>query len=198
MAFIYNIQAQDPNRPTILNGMKVNHMIGFTFPFAELDFSECTDFAYMFYNDATMATTPTYNGVVKPKQAQYMFDGCSYLSTVTFPIDLTDSQTTPNNMFHNCQNLKEVRFVGDISKDIDFAQSGQLSQDTLNSVAFALLDGYAGTIRFANYGQVPTRIQNHVRLNQSQDGLEVCNAGDEGDLGTLTQYMTNKGWTVTT
>ena len=61
--------------------------------------------------------------------AEYMFNGCSRLTSITGVIDLTRSQAT-GQMFINCSSLEEVRIKG-LKVDLDLSACANLSTESV-------------------------------------------------------------------
>jgi len=104
----------------------------------------------------------------------------------------------------NCALLEKINFVKTTQIGasgnygfMDFSKPTHISDDTLLDIAFYLASEPSNSSAL-KFPSAKSSIANvHIKLNESGKGLEICNAGDSGDLGTLSQYITNKGWTLT-
>lgn len=116
---------------------------------------------------------------------------------ISMPLD--ESLTTPSaytDTFTNCMGLTDISFRGKFGASVDFHYCPFSNGAVLCNIAWALSETNVGTVTFKS-GTIGTIMSNaHVKLNEAGDGLETCNAGDEGDLGTMASYITGKGWTI--
>ncbi|MBO7736084.1 MAG: hypothetical protein J6S67_26170 [Methanobrevibacter sp.] len=130
------------------------------------------------------------------------FDGCSDLETI-IGLPIFEGVTTNTlNTFKECASLKNLSFTGggeiNTINDLDLSDCIVFSEQSYLNVAFRLSSNSQNKTLIASTQSANTPLSKHVRLNQDGKGLEFCNAGDSGDLGTLSEYITtNKGWTLT-
>lgn len=128
------------------------------------------------------------------------FQSCTALTSVTnIPFQTLMYSSGYYNMFFGCVALTTLTFQkgSQIGGEFD-CKDCPLDDNSVLAIAFILSTEqyYKSTLKLKS-STATTQSTKHVRLNQSNDGLEFCNAGDSGDLGTLAEYITNKGWTLT-
>ena len=132
---------------------------------------------------------------------QFMFDGCTSLQKVlNLPLKFTDSYSSAYYMiFNNCTSLTQLSFrdFSEIGGEFDLSVC-PLDDDSVLATAYILsTKQYHQSTLKLNSSTATTQSTKHVKLNSNGKGLVFCNAGDDGDLGTLSEYITNKGWTLT-
>lgn len=128
------------------------------------------------------------------------FEACISLKSVSnIPFQTLMYSSGYYNIFSGCVALTTLTFQkgSQIGGEFDCSVC-PLDDNSVLSIAFILSTKqyYQNTLKLKS-STATTQSTKHVRLNQSGDGLEFCNAGDSGDLGTLAEYITNKGWTLT-
>ena len=166
-----------------------------------VDFSQCTKFSKMVESCYSLKEIDLSTAKPENLVASSWWDGLGVTaaeSIINMPVSETFTATnTYYNTFYGCTSLKDISFNGKIGANIDFSQCAFSSATPLLNIAFALSETNTATVTFKTGSSVSTILSNaHCRLNESGDGLETCNAGDDGDLGTISQYITGKGWTV--
>ena len=183
--------------PKLYDGMKLNYNEQNFWPFQKADYSSVRDFASMFRESNYVTDIPAgTTGVIVAEKANRMFYNCFALRVIPDALDFTAVDDSLTATFFNCAALEEVRFVGKITMYINMQYSGSLSEASVLSLAFALEDGAGFSVTLQNSGNINTIIAESVKLNAAGDGLEVCDPADPDSLGTLSQYVTNKGWSI--
>lgn len=103
-------------------------------------------------------------------------------------------------MFNGCTSLQSITFAKDgllnVSSELDMSACSSLLEQSYLNIAYKLDPNSSNKTWYAESSSATTPSTKHVRMNQTNDGLEYCNAGDTGDLGTLSEYVTSKGWTL--
>lgn len=166
----------------------------------DVDWSQCTSFQKMTdscyalekidlssANPENLSTTAWRNG----------FGACGVKEIVNMPVKESETSTNAYYLtFSGCQYLEKISFNGKIGASVDFHYCNLNSQDGLLPIAWALSETNVATVTFKS-GNISTIMSNaHVKVNEAGNGLEFCNVGDEGDLGSLGSYITGKGWTI--
>jgi hypothetical protein len=106
-----------------------------------LDFSNVTSGMSAFQNSRfTVLPVLDCSSMSAPHQ---WFIGCTQLHTIR-KIIVTRKTTAFNNTFTSCDALKEIRFEGEIVANISFAQSSELSMESVDSIINCLVK-YEGT-----------------------------------------------------
>ncbi|MBO7736085.1 MAG: hypothetical protein J6S67_26175 [Methanobrevibacter sp.] len=128
------------------------------------------------------------------------FQSCTSLVSVTnIPFQKLMYSSGYYNIFSGCVALTTLTFQkgSQIGGEFDCGDC-PLDDNSVLAIAFILSTEqyYQSTLKLKS-STATTQSTEHVRLKQSGDGLEFCNVGDSGDLGTLAEYITNKGWTLT-
>ena len=130
------------------------------------------------------------------------FSGCADLVEIKgMPLSKSFTYGIGNyNTFYGCAKLETISFSGDglinVSQALDMSDCNSLSEQSYLAIAWRLDPNSSNKTWNAESSSATTPSTKHVRLNQSGDGLEYCNSGDSGDLGTLAEYVTSKGWTL--
>lgn len=148
---------------------------------------DCYDPQYPFY-DAYIASMFTQSGITDTKQpitsramiADGLFSGAKNLIRVPY-LDITLA-TTVKNAFHNCNNLMDITFGGEIRLSLDMHWSTLLSKDSIESTVKALSENVSGQT-----------------LTLSRDAVldAFGSTGDGSDWATLIAPKQSAGWTIT-
>lgn len=168
----------------------------------DIDYSECK--AYQYFVDSCYDLEEIDLSSADPSKLVnaawiYGFGTTAVQRIVNMPLNENVTIATAyNQCFSGCQSLTDISFNGKFGSSVNFSACPFSSASPLLNIAYALSENNVGTVTFKSGTAVSTIMSNaHCRLNSAGDGLETCNAGDEGDLGTISQYITGKGWTVT-
>lgn len=139
------------------------------------------------------------------KNNQALFGYCHALKTIDGLIDLSTqayavlfSATNNSNMFRSCEALETVSFVpGSMKFAADnwvWSWQSNLTDESLVSIANALLDTYTGTITFHN---TPKARLASIMGTVSSDGTLSTFAIDENGTVSLQDFLTvTKGATI--
>ena len=102
-----------------------------------IDFSKCTDFRYMIATDCSIKHFP----VIDLSAAAGFQDGFRYAGSLESGSLVNVKPThTWSNAFANCGSLVDISFSGTIGNAISLAQSGKLSDASIQSIIDALAD----------------------------------------------------------
>ena len=166
-----------------------------------VDYSECTSFNNI--TDSCYALKEIDLSSADPSKLVATawrlggFGAAALENIINMPVNETyTASNTYSGCFSSLSYLTNISFNGKIGASIDFSGCAFSSGTPLLNIAWALSETNVGTVTFKS-GTIGTIMSNaHVKLNEAGDGLEMCNAGDEGDLGTMASYITGKGWTI--
>lgn len=102
-----------------------------------IDFSKCTNFSYMMSNDCSIKHFPP----VDIGGGASFQDGFRYAGNLESAslVNVKPKHTWPN-AFTNCSSLVDITFSGTIGKTISFAQSSNLSAESVQNIIDCLAD----------------------------------------------------------
>ena len=132
----YNIVLKNANY--IFTGSKIVDLIGCLEKCGVvMDFSQCTSVGYLMSNGCAIKHFPTVDlNVLVSFQDGFRYAGnlesCGFVNV--------KPKHTWSNAFANCSSLVDVTFSGTIGNSISFAQSGKLSDASVQSIIDALGD----------------------------------------------------------
>lgn len=102
-----------------------------------IDFSKCTDFRYMIAAGCSIKHFP----VIDMSASAGFQDGFRYAGSLeSGSLVNVKPKHTWSNAFANCSGLVDISFSGTIGNSISFAQSGKLSDASIQSIIDALGD----------------------------------------------------------
>lgn len=102
-----------------------------------IDFSKCTNFSYMMSNGCSIKHFP----VIDLSASASFQDGFRYAGNLESGSLVNVKPThTWSNAFANCSSLVDITFSGTIGKTISFAQSGKLSDASIQNIIDCLAD----------------------------------------------------------
>lgn len=221
--FIWNISYNgDPNKPVLPYGTKLNHYVFTTLPFDYIDVSNLDameGFKYMFTQSVYQTIPPLSdtsgfhiwadafsenpNLTTIPEidtSGGYafanMFKNCYHLTTI--PRLNISGCTDPLNLsgiFSGCTALTSIGFEGAINISLSLASCASLSDDTILLIAYLLYNG-AGSQTLTLSTALSSKATDYVKLNDDADGLVFCDSTDPDAISTLSDYITNKNWTL--
>ena len=165
------------------------------------DFSEITDFSYMFSDCDNLTSIPQLNtsnntnfkrmfsyctkltsapqlDTANGTNFEYMFYECRNLNTVP-PINVSNATYSTNldDMFNHCTALENISFVGSINEHISFNYSSLLTYDSIKSILTACSNTTSTSAKTLKFNRTI--------------------ADNNGELATLIGDCTTKGWTIT-
>lgn len=152
------LNPKHPIRPTDATYMFYNSRAKSISSDAVFDFSQCTNFYYMFSG----ASIGSVDFVIDTRSANNlgaMFGWTSgTLESIEKIILKDDGSQSVGSMFAACAYLKEVRFEGFFGKSINF-QWSPLSRESIISVVYALSDSANGQTATFNRSAVNTAFE---------------------------------------
>lgn len=143
----------------------------------KLNTSKNTTFANFFYY-SSISRVPEINVTGATSALSGTFALARKLETIDKLVLKSDGSNTFNNTFQGCLSLREILIEGVIGSNISFADSSNLSMQSIDSIVTALKD-FGGT----------TTTQTLTLHSEIKDYLEIAHPSM---IATITQ----KGWTL--
>jgi len=124
----------------------------------------------------------------------YMFYGSKILKSIKGVLNCKSivSAKVPFALLYALEDIE----LSNVNFDVTFAQSPLLTQESILSIAYACGSESAHTITFKLDDLITTKLDTNCKLNDTNDGLIVCESTDVDTLGTVREYIVSKGWTV--
>ena len=195
-----------------------------TFIDENLDFSEVTDFSYVF--QLCKFTSIPFINTSSGKKFDYMFGNCSYLTTI--PLIDTSNGTSFSNMFYGCSSLTTIpqldtsngtNFYGFVSSctNLHTIKKLNVSKSTSLSSAFGVsygktpelqnitLEGsinvtvdfqYCPKLTYDSVKSILTACSNTTNTNSKTVMFSVTHTDQNGELAALVANCNTKGWTI--
>lgn len=124
------------------------------------------------------------------------FNGCKALTTIsTLDISNATNAGQLTYIFNMCQALTHIDFAGTIPYSVSLQYSTLLDDDTILSIAYRLVTQSA-TQTLTLSTALSSKATDYVKLNDDADGLVFCDSTDPDAISTLSDYITNKNWTL--